>query len=109
LFSASLERIPPGAYVFQLTSAEAFIRLGAGLLAAGARLALPVVALLVMVDVALALMGRLNAQLQLLALAFPAKMLTALFVLAAIVSLYPRVLAQFSLGAWRVAQRVLGL
>jgi hypothetical protein len=36
-------------------------------------------------------------------------MLTALFVLAAIVSLYPRVLAQFSLGAWRVAQRVLGL
>ena len=109
LFSASLERIPPGAYVFQPSSAEAFIRLSGSLLAAGARLALPVVALLVMVDVALALMGRLNAQLQLLSLAFPAKMLTALFVLAAIVSLYPRVLAQFSLGAWRVAQRVLGL
>ena len=42
------------------------------------RLALPVVALLLMVDVALALLGRLNQQLQLLALAFPAKMLTAL-------------------------------
>lgn len=109
LFSASLERIPPGAYVFRLTSAEAFIRLSGRLLAAGARLALPVVALLVMVDVALALMGRLNAQLQLLSLAFPAKMLTALFVLAAVLALYPRVLAQFSLGAWRVAQRVLGL
>jgi flagellar biosynthesis protein FliR len=59
--------------------------------------------------VALALMGRLNAQLQLLSLAFPAKMLTALFVLAAVMALYPRVLAQFGLGAWRVAQRVLGL
>jgi|CZKN01.1.fsa_nt_gi flagellar biosynthetic protein FliR len=109
LFSASLERIPPGAYVFQPSSAEAFIRLSGSLLAAGARLALPVVALLVMVDVALALMGRLNAQLQLLSLAFPAKMLTALFVLAAVLSLYPRVLARFSLGAWRVAQQALGL
>ena len=109
LFSASLERIPPGAYVFQPSTAEAFIRLSGSLLAAGARLALPVVALLVMVDVALALMGRLNAQLQLLSLAFPAKMLTALFVLAAVLSLYSRVLARFSLGAWRVAQQALGL
>ena len=109
LFSASLERIPPGTYVFQLASAGAFTRLAGNVLAAGARLALPVVALLVMVDVALALMGRLNAQLQLLSLAFPAKMLTALFVLAAVLSLYPRVLARFSLGAWRVAQQALGL
>ena len=95
--------------MFQPSSAEAFIRLSGSLLATGARLALPVVALLVMVDVALALMGRLNAQLQLLSLAFPAKMLTALFVLAAVLSLYPRVLARFSLGAWRVAQQALGL
>ncbi|MGO9229326.1 MAG: flagellar biosynthetic protein FliR [Bryobacteraceae bacterium] len=109
LFAASLEKIPPGAYVFQLVSADAFIRLMGSLLAAGARLALPVVALLVMVDVALALVGRLNAQLQLLSLAFPAKMLTALFVLMSVLALYPRVLGQFSLGAWRVAQRVLGL
>jgi len=109
LFSASLEKIPPGAYVFQLASAEAFIRLSGSVLAAGARLALPVVALLVMVDVALALVGRLNAQLQLLSLAFPAKMLTALFVLTAVLALYPRVMGQFSLSAWRVAQRVLGL
>ena len=58
------------------------IHLGSNLFSVGVRLALPVVALLVMVDVALALMGRLNAQLQLLSLAFPAKMLVALLVLA---------------------------
>jgi len=109
LFSASLEKIPPGGYLFHLASAEALIRLGGNVLASGARLALPVVALLVMVDVALALVGRLNAQLQLLSLAFPAKMLTALFVLAAVLSLYPTVLSQFSQGAWRAAQRALGL
>jgi len=109
LFSASLEKVRPGAYVFQPASAEALIRLAGSVLAAGARLALPVVALLVMVDVALALMGRLNAQLQLMSLAFPAKMLTALFVLATVTALYPIVLAEFSRGAWRVVDRVLGL
>jgi len=109
LFSASLEKIPPGSYVFQLGSAEVLIRLIGTLLATGARLALPVVALLVMVDVALALVGRLNAQLQLLSLAFPVKMLTALFVLVAVLAMYPRVMGQFSLGAWRAAYRVLGV
>jgi flagellar biosynthetic protein FliR len=109
LFSASLEKIPPGAYVFQLASAEAFIRLTGNLMVVGARLALPVVSLVVMLDMALALVGRLNAQLQLLSLAFPVKMLTALAALTAVLALYPRVLGQFSQGAFRVAQRVLGL
>jgi flagellar biosynthetic protein FliR len=71
-------------------------------------LALPVVALLVMVDVALALMGRLNQQLQLLHLAFPAKMLTALLVLSWIAVLFPRILLQFGGQAWTAARRMLG-
>ena len=76
----------------------------------GVRLALPVVALLVMVDVALALLGRLNAQLQLLSLAFPAKMLTALVVLSWVAALFPRILARSSAGqAWAAARRMLGL
>jgi len=109
LFSASLEKIPPGAYVFQAASAEAFIRLSGNVLAVGARLAMPVVSLVVMLDMALALVGRLNAQLQLLSLAFPVKMLTALVALTAVLALYPRILGQFSQGAFRVAQRALGL
>ena len=55
---------------------------------------LPVVALLMMVDVALALLGRLNPQLQLLTLAFPAKMLTALLLLSWIAPLFPRILRE---------------
>jgi flagellar biosynthetic protein FliR len=73
------------------------------------RLALPVVALLVMVDVALALMGRLNQQLHLLSLAFPAKMLTALMVLSWIAILFPRVLRELSAGAWSAARQMLGI
>src|SRR5581483_10901920 len=57
LFAQTLERIPPGAYTPGAASAAAVTRLGATLFAFGLRLALPVVALLLMVDVALALLG----------------------------------------------------
>ena len=73
------------------------------------RLALPVVALLVMVDVALALMGRLNAQLQLLSLAFPAKMLLALLMLSWVAALFPRIMMELSGHAWTAAHRILGI
>jgi len=109
LFALSLDKVPPGTWVFGPASAGWLIRLGAGVFSVGVRLALPVVALLLMVDVSLALLGRLNAQLQLLSLAFPAKMLTALAVLSWIAVLFPRVLGEFSAQAWAVARRMLGL
>jgi flagellar biosynthesis protein FliR len=52
---------------------------------------MPVLALLLMVDLALALLGRLNQQLQLLILAFPIKMMAALGLLATMAALFPRV------------------
>jgi flagellar biosynthetic protein FliR len=109
LFARSLEIAPPGRWVFSARSAEPMIRLGAGLLALGARLALPVVALLVMVDVALALLGRLNQQVHLLLLAFPAKMLTALWTLGWTAALLPRLLTAFGAQAIAAALRALGV
>jgi flagellar biosynthetic protein FliR len=73
------------------------------------RLALPVVALLVMVDVALALLGRINAQLQLLSLAFPAKMLIALILLSWMSAMFPRILGEIGGHAWTAAYRMLGI
>jgi flagellar biosynthetic protein FliR len=108
LFALSLDKVPPGTYVFGRSTAEVVIRLGASLFSVGVRLALPVVALLVMVDVALALLGRINQQLQLLSLAFPAKMLTSLLVLSWVAALFPRILLQFSGLAWTAARRMLG-
>ena len=109
LFAQSLDRVPAGAYVFTPASAMPIIQLGGTLIAMGVRLALPVVALLVMVDVAMALMGRLNAQLQLLSLSFPAKMLVALLILAWIAPVVPRVLWELSGHAWTAARRILGM
>ncbi len=109
LFAQSLDKIPTGVYIFGRASAEPVIRLGAVLFSVGVRLALPVVALLVMVDVALALMGRLNAQLQLLSLAFPAKMLTTLILLSWVAAIYPRVMRELSGHAMVAAHRMLGI
>ena len=109
LFAQSLDRVPAGTYVFSANSATAIIALGSNLFSVGFRLALPVVALLMMVDVALALMGRLNAQLQLLHLSFPAKMLVALLVLVWIAPLFPRVLLDLSGHSWSTARKLLGM
>ncbi len=107
LFAQSLERVPLGMYIPGPASALTLIKLGSGLFSVGVRLALPVVALLVMLDVALALLGRLNAQLQLISLAFPAKMLTALLVLSWLTSLFPRMLLEFSGHAWTAARQLM--
>jgi flagellar biosynthesis protein FliR len=109
LFAQSLEKVPPGVYVFSRATAEPLISLGATLFSVGVRLALPVVALLVMVDVALALLGRINAQLQLLSLAFPAKMLTTLILLSWMATMFPRMLNEIAGHAWAAAHRMLGL
>jgi flagellar biosynthetic protein FliR len=109
LFGETLAKIPPGGYTPGIPAAEAAIRLGTHLFTFGLRLALPVVALLVMVDVSLALLGRLNAQLQLLSLAFPAKMLTALAVLVWVMPLFPRILTEFGGLASAAARRMLGI
>jgi flagellar biosynthetic protein FliR len=109
LFARSLDAVPAGAYVLSRASARPVVELSAGLFTVGMRLALPVVALLVMVDVALALLGRLNQQLQLLSLAFPAKMLIALLVLSWVAVLYPRIMTEYGGQACAVARRILGL
>jgi flagellar biosynthetic protein FliR len=109
LFARTLDKVPAGTFAPAAASAETIIRLGAQLFAFGVRLALPVVALLLLVDVALALLGRLNQQLQLLSLAFPVKMLLALLVLAWTAAAYPRVLADFIGRSFGAASRALGI
>jgi len=96
IFARSLETFPPGAAALPASAGEALIRLGAGIFTAGLRLALPAVALLMLVDIALALVGRVHAQLQLLTISFPVKMLAAVAVLAWTMALFPRVYAGYA-------------
>jgi flagellar biosynthetic protein FliR len=90
----SLQAHPAGAWI-TAPAAEALLRLGGDMLALAVRLALPAIALLVLADVALGLLGRLNAQLQLLSLAFPIKMTGALVLFGWITVLLPRLLGPY--------------
>ncbi len=60
LFADSLERIPAGSFVAGVPVAQALVQLGANLFPFALRLAFPVVGMLILVDVSLALLGRLN-------------------------------------------------
>jgi flagellar biosynthetic protein FliR len=100
-FAASLRTLPPGAFAVSADLLDLALKSGSAMLLLGVRLALPVVALLLLVDIAMALMGRINAQLQLLSLAFPAKMLAGLALLAALAPLVP---VLFEGGAARTFQ-----
>lgn len=95
-FVRSLDAFPPGSFALAPGSAEQVLRLGSGMFSVGLRLALPAVALLMLVDLALALLGRLNQQLQLLMLAFPVKMMAAVAMLAALAVLFPQVFRGYS-------------
>ena len=70
-FARSLDAFPAGSFALAPAGAEQILRLASGMFSVGLRLAMPAMALLLLVDLALALLGRLNAQLQLLMLAFP--------------------------------------
>jgi flagellar biosynthetic protein FliR len=83
-FARSLEVWPVGGAELGVGMADVVVRLGGAVLELGLRLALPVAAMLLVADLALALLSRLHSQLQLLSLAFPLKMLATLFMLAAL-------------------------
>jgi flagellar biosynthetic protein FliR len=96
LFARSLENIPPGSFAITPAHADALVRLGSSIFSTGMRLAFPVVALMVMVDIALALLGRINAQLQLGSLTFPAKMLAGLALVSAMAGIFPTICQSYA-------------
>lgn len=107
ILAASFQKYPAGSFSFPAASMEIMIHLGAGMLSLGLRLALPVVALLLLIDVALALLGRMQQQLQLLSLGFPVKMIAALGLLAALAPLIPKLFSSAATrtisALWRLA------
>jgi flagellar biosynthesis protein FliR len=70
------------------------IRMGSGMFVTALRLALPAVALLLLTDLSLTVISRLQAQMQLLMLAFPAKISLSLFFLSAIMVRWPTIYEQ---------------
>ncbi len=75
LVAQSFTAVPAGSFIAKPGTADAVIIFTGTMFSTGLRIALPVVGLLLLVDFALALLSRMQAQLQLITVAFPAKML----------------------------------
>jgi flagellar biosynthetic protein FliR len=82
VLAGSLQQVPSAAALASSPVMEAVVRLGSQIFITGFGLALPVLALLILLDLSFAIVGKVQTQFQLMALLFPAKMLLGLGVLA---------------------------
>jgi flagellar biosynthetic protein FliR len=90
LLARSLQTYPPGQFAITEPVAQQVLRAGSTVFQLGLGLVLPILALMAMIDISLSLLGRLNAQLQVITLSFPVKMGVALVMLAAFGPVMPR-------------------
>jgi flagellar biosynthetic protein FliR len=88
-FVYSLRAFPPGQFALTPQLVKAVLTLGSGIFIVGLKLSLPVVALLLTTEIALAIVGRLSTQLHLGASAGAIKMLLTLLVLASLLRVLP--------------------
>jgi flagellar biosynthesis protein FliR len=77
----SLTVYPPGAFAISKAAADEVLRLATTVLNTGLRLALPISGLMILIDLALSVLGRVHAQIQLVHMSFPVKLLLCLGVL----------------------------
>jgi flagellar biosynthetic protein FliR len=86
----SLERWPLGALTVQPGGAMAVVEFGGQVFETAVRLAFPVVAVLLLIDLTLGLLNQINSRLQLLTLAFPAKIVASAALLYPVLLVAPR-------------------
>lgn len=106
-FAHSLSSSPPGHFDVSETMLNTLIRLGGTIFTTGLRLVLPVLGMLLMVEISIALLSRLNSQLHLMMITFPVKMLIALGLLAWLLAIFPRVFERAAPGMLQVVQGLL--
>ena len=95
-FVYSLRSFPPGQFALTKSLALAAVKLSANIFAVALKLALPIVALLLATEVALALVGRLSTQLQLGSNAGSIKMLLTLLMLGSVLRVVPQLYEGFA-------------
>jgi flagellar biosynthesis protein FliR len=107
-FGESLARIPPGTYHLAPAAMESILKVGSAMFQLAFRLALPLTAVLLVSDIALALAGRFMQQLQLSTVLFPVKTLGSLAMLAIASASSGRLIAQWLVEGWLLIHRAAG-
>ena len=103
VFAQSLVSQPPGRLVLNPRWGDLLIHAAGTVFSTGLRLVLPIVGLMAMVDITLALMGRINSHLQLLHLTMPLKILAALATISILLMLFPSFYSDYAKSMFRTA------
>ncbi len=103
----SLRLCPPGVFTLKAGWADALVRFSSTIFSAGLRLAAPVVALLLLADVSLAVLGRMQQQLQLVSLTMPVKLAGTMLLLSLTVAFEPRFLESMMVTGMRLVEGIL--
>ncbi len=105
----SFHAVPLGTYGLAPVAGLAIVRAAGGIFLAGVELAAPVLAGTMLVEIAVALLGRLSPQLPVMSLTVPLKTLTGFGILAGSLALWPRFIeARFS-GLLDMAERLIAV
>ncbi len=104
----SFRAVPLGTYALAPATSLALLRAAGGIFVAAVELAAPILAATMLVEIAIALMGKLSPQLPVMFLTVPFKTLTGFVVLAGSLALWPRFIeARFS-SLLDLAQQLVG-
>lgn len=103
----SFRAVPLGGFAMTPITTLAIIRAAGGIFLAAVELAAPVLAATLLVEIAVALMGRLSPQLPVMSLTVPLKTLTGFAVLAGSFALWPRFIEARFDGLLDLAQRLI--
>ncbi len=107
-FARSLEVWPVGGGAVDPAWGEVITRMGASMFELSMRLSLPVAGLLLLAEIALGVVSRLQSQLQLLSVSFPVKMLGTLVTLAVLAPLWVAIYQRAFATSSATLERMLG-
>jgi flagellar biosynthetic protein FliR len=103
----SFRAVPLGNYVMAPTTALAIVQAAGGIFLAAVELAAPVLAATMLVEISVALMGKLSPQLPVMNLTVPLKTLTGMVVLSGSLALWPRFIEARFAGLLDLAERLI--
>jgi flagellar biosynthetic protein FliR len=103
-FTYSLRTFPPGQFMLTPNLAQAITTLSSNIFVVALKLALPVVAVLLTTEIALAVVGRLSAQLHLGTNAASIKMLLTLLILMSVLRVVPNLYESFAAQIFEFAR-----
>jgi flagellar biosynthesis protein FliR len=105
----SFRVVPLGSFALAPTAALAIVRAASGIFLAALELAAPVMAATLLVEIAVALMGKLSPQLPVMMLTVPLKTLTGFVILIGSLALWPRFIEARFAGLLDMAERLIAL